>query len=397
MLFKLGLKNIKRNLIMNILIIFQMTIVFIVCISMVSTIVSRFMLYSPFSKELNSKGYFFCINNGINPTTGNTMVSNEELCDLIEDEETVSAVYSPWLSYNNNEINCLSYDREYIEKFTPELASGMWLNTNEKISDIVHTVVSQNQYNLNVGDVVKLNCFDTVIKAEIVGILKENSKIIDFSVSTNGIIDCRNLYNNYNFKYEEKPLFIFYQNELTNKPVVTQLNGPVIINYPDSISDDKIESNNFKIRKMMTSAAIPLEKLKENSLNYIFSQLYDMMPIFICVFLLTIVGALSMSALSVKQQLNNYAVYYICGLKWKKCAIVNFWSSFICVIVSFLISIIVVAYLKSTKTFGETVIEMGFWQLFGCLSIIIIYVLLSMILPIQIIGSNTANKILKSN
>lgn len=91
---------------------------------------------------------------------------------------------------------------------------------------------------------------------------------------------------------------------------------------------------------------------------------------FICVLILTLVGALSTSALSAKRQLKNYAVYYICGLKWKQCATVNFWSS---------------------------VIEFGICQFLGCLVIMAVYVLLSLIRPLNIIGNNTPNQVLKSN
>ena len=53
MLFKLGLRNIKQNLFMNVLIVLQMTVVFTIAIFMVSTIVSRFQLYMPLKDKLN--------------------------------------------------------------------------------------------------------------------------------------------------------------------------------------------------------------------------------------------------------------------------------------------------------------------------------------------------------
>lgn len=141
------------------------------------------------------------------------------------------------------------------------------------------------------------------------------------------------------------------------------------------------------------SAAI----MKANSFEYIFSQIYNLMPIFVCVFILTLVGAISTSALSAKRQLKNYAVYYICGLRWRQCALINFFSSLTCALISFVLSISAAFIAKVFGILGETVIELGIWQLLGCAIIILLYILLSMILPISIIGKNSPNQVLKAN
>jgi len=137
--------------------------------------------------------------------------------------------------------------------------------------------------------------------------------------------------------------------------------------------------------------------MKKNSLDYIFQQIYILLPILICILILTLVSAISVSALSAKRQLKNYAVYYICGLKWKQCALINFYSSLISVLISFVLSIISIIVIIITDSFGETVIELGMWQILSCILIMTIYVLLSVLLPISIIGNNTPNQVLRSN
>ena len=53
--------------------------------------------------------------------------------------------------------------------------------------------------------------------------------------------------------------------------------------------------------------------------------------------------------------------------------------------------------IKLTGIMEETVIDFGIWQFINCMSIIILYMILSVILPVSIIGKNTPYQILKSN
>lgn len=408
MLFKLGLKNLRHNLLMNILTILQMTVVFVILISMISTIVSRFRYYDPIKDFLNSKGYFYNIQYGINPDTGMTLRTTDEIHDLIEGEDEIAAQYDVWLEYkyNNDEDmdtdeaakdHFISYDDKFAEIFTPELESGHWFDFNRPIQDTVPVVVSKNNYDLKVGDVISLYCMDSEIKAEIIGILKDDTKIIDTSFHSKEKIDYRNFYRDYKFEREESAAFLMLQRDLIDKSVIMQLNGNVFVTYPDNTSDATIEKGDQTMKRMRAAYSQSTAIMKENSFEYIFSQIYNLMPIFICVFILTLVGAISTSALSAKRQLKNYAVYYICGLKWRQCAAVNFFSSLICVTISFVLSISAAFIAKVFGILGETVIELGIWQLSGCAIIILLYILLSMILPISIIGKNSPNQVLKAN
>lgn len=406
MLFKLGLKNLKHNLLMNIFTILQMTVVFIILISIISTIVSRFRYYEPIKGFLNRKGYFYNIQYGINPDTMMTLRTTDEIYDLIEGEDEIVAQYEVWLEYRHNDDNdtdeavkdhFISYDNKYAEIFTPELESGHWFDFSRPIQDTVPVVVSKNNYGLKVGDIISLYCMDSEIKAEIIGILKDDTKIIDTSFRSKEKIDYRNFYRDYKFEREESTAFLMLQRDLIDKSVIMQLNGNVFVTYSDNTSEEVMEKSNKTMKKMRAIYSQSTEIMKENSFEYIFSQIYNLMPIFVCVFILTLVGAISTSALSAKRQLKNYAVYYICGLKWKQCALINFFSSLTCVLISFVTSISVAFIAKTAGILGKTVIELGLWQLLGCAIIILLYILLSMILPISIIGNNSPNQVLKAN
>lgn len=399
MIFKLAIKNLRKNPLMNLLTIIQLSVAFIILICYISTVVSRFSLYRPFADELDKKGTFHCILNGISPDTNTPIRTSGELADLIDGESEVIATFEPWLFYGEDDSpqNRISYDRKLIEKHTPELESGHWFSSMRTEGEAVQVVVSANNYGFKIGDIITMNCMETEIKAEIIGILKENTKLIGFNAPADGICGCRNIYENYSFYTEEAPLFIFCQDELVLTEAPIQLNGPVFVTYPNNTDNDIIKKNDELLSRMKPINSTPLDEMKSQTMKHIYERIYDLLPIFVCLLVITLVSATSTAALSAKRQLKNYAVFFICGLKWKQCALINMCSSLICALLSLVIGVCGASVLILKGVFSETVISLGIWQIIGCISAAAIYIIISAILPIIIIGKNPPRQVLKSN
>lgn len=62
MLFKTALKNLKRNPVMNIICLIQLTAVFLIAAVMVSTMSVRYQTYAPLKKYLSDRGLFVFYN-----------------------------------------------------------------------------------------------------------------------------------------------------------------------------------------------------------------------------------------------------------------------------------------------------------------------------------------------
>ncbi len=402
MIMKLGLKNLKSNAFMSVLIILQMIVVFFIIISMTSTVVSRFQYYTPIKELLNSNSYYYYIHNGYSPETGSAWTNTSDFSKLIENEKEIYATYNAWLEYDNNgtleSINTISYDDEFIQLYKPELESGKWFETDYANNNLLPVVVSQNNYGLNVGDIVSLTCSETneQISAYIVGKLRDGTKVLDYTIANNQKMNCTNMYKNYFIDIEEKPLFIMPQKYLENENIVTQLSGPLIITYNNEASNSEINDNDSIVKNMMTLSAATTNEIKSNSIEYIFEQVQTLLPILISIFIMVLVSAISVSALSAKRQLKNYAVFYICGLKWRDCALINIASATISVIIAMEVSICGITIFKNIFL-SDSVIQVGFFQLISCIGIALIYIILSALLPLQIISNNTPREILKSN
>ena len=110
--------------------------------------------------------------------------------------------------------------------------------------------------------------------------------------------------------------------------------------------------------------------------------------------ILTIVSSISSSALSVKERLKDYSIYYICGLRWRQCVFINMIESAVLAIISILISCALLVLLQFTALSDHVKIIWNPISVASLLCIVILYILLSMLMPIMIIGKNTPKQIL---
>lgn len=409
MFYKFGFRNLKHDLLMNILIILQMTFSFVIVISMISTIVSRFELYNPLKKQLNSKGYFYFADDA--PLNIKDYKLKSTLEKYLSKESNIFCTYELYLSPENSEHDGairMAYEEEFIKSYTPRLADGDWSAMSKTPENSVVPVAVFGDY--KVGDRITFgNNTVTPLEAEVVAVIEDGATVFGYPTTVTSNLaedyserDCRRAYIKHSFEIEERELFIFNIESLKKARKDLDLYegflGPIFVTYPPDTPDEIIEND----KKIMYDSInvmndIPLSEMKTESLEYIFSQIYTLFPILICVLILTITGAVSISALSAKRQLKNYAVFYVCGLKWKQCAFINMISMAICTIISFVLSIIVSIILRHTGILGENLIETGIPEILSCFVLVIIYNIMSLILPLNIIRKNTPNQILKTN
>ena len=102
----------------------------------------------------------------------------------------------------------------------------------------------------------------------------------------------------------------------------------------------------------------------KNSEKLVYNQVYLLLPIIICVFLITAISVISVNAITVRRQLKNYAIYNICGLSWKKCCLINLLSSIIMCLIAIIMMVISVVLTKYISFFSQTVIDFGIIQVF---------------------------------
>lgn len=252
------------------------------------------------------------------------------------------------------------------------------------------------------GDVVTINFINSEstfpVEVHIVGMLQDGAKVPGlFQPRTDSENDTYNLfYYPYSYEMEEQPLMLFSYAQLAsleNSPL-QGIYSSVLIRYPDTTEKEILEQDQKSLATMGCAFSTTLQEMDGNNKIYLYQQLYQLLPIAIVLLVLVMVGSISSSALATRKRLHNYAVYSICGLPWKHCVWINMLQSLVMCACSLAVSAICVGIITLTPLRNVISIVWSPYLLLSGLGIILFYLLISMLMPLVIIGRNTPKQVL---
>lgn len=385
MICKLAFKELKRNILINMLCLIQIAMIFVITAAMVTSVISRFNKYEPFKEYLNKKGVFL---NVANMRYGEDIVvtSEDDIKNNLGLEKTddVICLKNVWVQEN---LNVTAYTTDLINAYKPELQDGIWLSEGKGYADnTIDGIISDNNDNINTGDIIEITeCFKgDKLKIRIIGKLSEESEIIGFSDSQNGKFSCDNLYTDYQFKERSIPLLILNSDDIskTNIPFTTQVNGSLIITYQDNITNDEIKSNKEKLfYKNGYAGYSELKDMNRNSKKIIYSEIIKLLPVIISIFILTMVSILISSAVNAKSRIKIYAIFFICGMQWKQIIKIEMLKSAFIILLSGFLSETILLMSDKKQLFGGLYLENGLYQSIFCIIISIMFILISACFP----------------
>ena len=416
--FKTAWNDFKKNIVMNLFIILQVAVSLVITAVMISTISIRSQYYTPFKELFTSNGIFLKFTSSPNYDTTQMLLydylDNEDILHECSNADNVYSCYNIFgqiNSLNNGECHQFqSYDDEFIEKYQPEFLQGRWLTT-ESTSNQIELVVSENDYGITVGDVLSLTGYnfpeEVNFTGKVVGVFKDNAKIVGGNLYDYGSTDMNfnNLYYPFNHEIEGQMFILASDTAIQNITsdielqfdtdyVVQPITSSVIITYPDNISKEQIEADKEKLLQYGIANAITLDELNDNSKTYLMKEAEMFFPIIIILFILASVSSISGSALITRKNLKNYALYYVSGLQWKHCSIVNLLHSVISLIISVITGLIALFVIPYTSLANNVKIIWSWHIAAAFLVLILLQLIISMIMPIIIIGRSTPKQIL---
>lgn len=415
-LFKTAWNDFKKNIIMNIFIIVQVTVCLVLTAVMVSTISIRSQYYTPFKDLLTSNGIFLKFTSFPNydQTQMNIFdfLDNDAILKECPDADNVYSCYNLFGqidSFDPGESHMFqTYDDAWIERYQPEMTEGKWLSDSVS-SDQIEVVVSENDYGIDVGDEISFTAYNfpesVVFTGKVVGKFKDNAKIIGWHLYNYGSTDMNfnNLYYPFNHQIEGQIAVLASHTAIQNigkdvklqfdvDPAVQPIWSNVIITYPDDVSKEQIELDKNKLLQYGYANAVSLDEMDRNSKDYIMKEANMFLPIIVLLLVLAAVSVISSSALIARKSLNNYALYYVCGLQWKHCSVVNLLHSLISTVTSVILGLAVLImiphFTDSVQIIWSKYIVLSFTAL------ILLQLMISMIMPMIIIGKNTPKQIL---
>lgn len=160
-MLKIGFYELKNNIWINILICIQLVIVFVLAIATSSIIVYHYKYYNNFRDYFESDGYLYNLDSFYLNDNNLIATDSKDIEKLLSNADVVAS-YEPVVNYYDNngdrlEFVSMAYDREIIDRHTPELSEGIWLNSISEDADYIEAVISQNNYNIKVGDTIFMN------------------------------------------------------------------------------------------------------------------------------------------------------------------------------------------------------------------------------------------------
>lgn len=445
MYFKAAKVNFKKHIFFNIVIIIQLSIMIGIIISLTGAVESRLERYLPVRDFLTSDGYF-C--SGTFTDQIKTQVRSE--LKGVRDIHTIAttAMFTED-GAADPEFSAYIYDDQILQLYSPTLAEGEWLERYKNYTnDAIPIVISNNGCNYKTGDKIKLSCYlnDSDEMGSflfyVVGVINDNADFI--FCNNNEMLDkdsadmmyCSFTYNRIDemidqglseeearqalddeLKTQNEMMDYFNDIGVERSATANIYNTPIafmresdvkklnlyltvhtlMITMENGLSDQDQYDNLFSLKNTIQSCdqIAANRKLNENCLTKINLQLASAFPLIIISLTLILLSAVSIGAISTMQQLKTFGIFYINGSKWISCIRVSIYNSVMICIPSLIITYAALFFIK--KKFPNITIIFGMFENASAFAVVILFILLSMIIPLSILRRKTAKEILNEN
>lgn len=289
-----------------------------------------------------------------------------------------------------------AYD-EFLSRYEPKLSEGVWFTKAPKTEGVIEGVISKKTFDAKLGDTVELSYYGDTIKVHICGILDEETSIFGAIDGFSVYDSFFDLYRNFNSEREDTEVLILLSLEDLEEALGYHPTpwGIVLATFKEDLSEAEKEKKLSDLKK--SSILIDFATLRGRTESEINSKMAEIMPIFIGAFFLVVLSITSMSAVDTMTSLQSYAVFFACGMKWKKGMYINALKSimtcFIGAVVMFLLY-----YISILTKLNETILfELGPWQILSCVLVCLFMVIVSCIMPRQILKNNQPAEVLRES
>ena len=408
MLLKTAIKTLRRNIIMNILSILQMTAALLIASVMVSAICIRYQTYTPFQDYFEGHGLFCKLTTPAHDSDlfnlSNRIESSEVLVSYLSASSALTA-HELILTVDDGSENgampiALSYDDEIIRRYQPSLQEGRWLSAG---TEEIEIVISENAYGWKVGDIIPFTIVGEdqmfVLEGRVVGILRDNAEIFGMfrprKDESDGIY--RLVSDSYSFGIEGKPLMLFSYSTLERlEPSPLQsIYSSVLLSYPNGTSSETLKKDQQTLNRLGCAMSINLQTMNVNSKQYLYYEMYRLLPIVAVLIVLVLVSSVSSSALSTRRRLRDYAIFYLNGLQWKQCMAVNLLQALLTGGAALLLTICGITVVRFSPLSDTFRILWNGWVVVVLTGMILVYLLFSMLMPVMMLYSTTPARFLK--
>ncbi len=379
----------------------EIAIIMYLGVIIISTYFLQSQKYQPYSEMFKSEG----VRTYQETWLGSSYTDHEGLDQIVSSLDKVKNVhYTLWDSVylyglSNMKFEIIGYD-ETMADYNPDMKEGVWYTDYVGDEPLV-AVITENTYGLGLGEYIDIFSYDEngepqgPVTAYVCGILRNGEEYIygNMFMSHGSMLDYYTVYDAEKNAIDLDNPIIFMSLEDMERNRIGIIDCGFFIQYEDDITKEEVTSN----EDILTDTGVinTFEQLREGSLDEIMKKLMVIIPIaFGALFFVTISIACN-SAIDTNKTLKDYAIYYICGMKWSGIIVMRLINGITTGVLAGMIMYIISQLIARTSFGKDIVFEMGQYQWMCCLAIILYSIIISLFIPVIIINKNKPVSILK--
>ena len=359
---RLGYNIFCRNIILNLILILQLSVALIL-VNMVLGQVNAYKITSDlFENLLTEKGvYYMPSMPGIFPEEGRV---REDVASGLTHVKTSAGVYQFYFYSESNadlSIPAMAIDRLLADKLRYPLKKGVW-PTDAGATEGIPVVVSSEKHGFQVGRTVSVAARQGLggkskVSLKVAGVLRSPVYALNFNRSGN-VVSSGDVFAQYDEERYDVPLLIFCIDDLgrdTDLYYTANINS--LIFFQEGIGQEDIEANLAFLRNR--GYAETLDVMYANGRKDIKTNITSFLPFIISILSISLIGLVSLNLLNTILHMKVFAVYYICGSRWKNCFLVIVSYMFIIFYISLLLVAGMYYYLRCSNAFHHLGLQLA--------------------------------------
>lgn len=395
MSLQIAFRQWRQRPLMTGFVLFQIVVVLTLTILTSVVLSDRTQYYTAFSDYFRSEGIL------LEGAAAKIELSDSVALERELHNAKVLSTYTLYASVKGRTSSrFIVYDPEIIRRYQPELKDGVWLpdEITTQTTDTLHAVVAGT--GMQVGDILyAVTLEDDIVPIEVIGVLDPKTTIIGHP---NGVYDAqedyRIIYTDMSSVKIDGITILLNHDEVTK----TQKTYPtlgcgiddiVLIKYDKNISKKDADYNwQFIMDYFYIVSRSSMSEINDLSLQGIKVKLCFLVPLLFACFVLMIVSAVCSNAITIRNNLYDYAVYNLCGMSWKHCIRINLYY----IIINIVLAGIFVSILAPgiINRYMNTTVALTIVQILPCFAVCVLYVMLAMIQPYLLLKQQSAHNIL---
>lgn len=367
--FKLGALSLMDRLKTNLIIILQLTVIFVVVNAAVGSVNSRQMLCEPYKELYNKQGWYIKVMD--------RSVDARQLMTNCEIKPDYVVIYE-----TDGNDNAGQYYR--IAIMPDDLFADLHLPVLQTSSGVDRVYMYSPLAHFSAGDKVSLRIAnDQVLNITLTDILTEPTyypKGSSFSAAG----DVTMLYRQLSSQTEKNNYLIM--SETTAKSVGIPDDSvfaadSIILYYSEDISEEQFMAEEGHLSESGKTSLIRLSTLREQTEKMLSDDYKRYIPLGIISAIVVLIGTAGAIAIQTLREMKSYAVLYLCGMKWHRIIYISLFKVIIMLAAAGTISGTAIFVLQTSSTAAKLGMVFNSINLYASLALAALTLFSSILLP----------------